>query len=132
MLLDHIGIAVQSIDETRDFYEKGILLKTEAKIEEVAGEKVRVLKIPCGDPTKIELIEAIEEDSAIAKFIAKRGPGLHHLCYESHDIEADVARLRELGYRSLSDEIGNGADGMRVMFFHPKDTFGVLTEIAQH
>lgn len=128
--LDHIGIAVRSIAESRGFYETGLRLPA-ARVEEVAGEKVRVLKLECADPTHIELIEATSPDSAIAKFIEKRGPGLHHLCYATDDIERDVAELVRLGFKPLWDAPRPGADGCTVMFFHPKETHGVLTELSQ-
>lgn len=130
--LDHVGIAVSSIEQARKFYENGLGLPAAPRIEEVAGEKVRVLKLKCADPTHIELIEATSPDSAIAKFIDKRGPGLHHLCYQTQDIVADVARLKSLGFTPLWDAPRPGADGCLVMFFYPKETLGVLTELAQH
>lgn len=132
MKLDHVGIAVTSIEQARKFYETGLGLPAAPRIEEVAGEKVKVLKLECADPTHIELIEATSPDSAIAKFIDKRGPGLHHLCYQTDDILADIQRLKTQGFTPLWDAPRPGADGCMVMFFHPKETFGVLTELSQH
>lgn len=129
--LDHVGIAVTSIEATRKFYEHGLRLPAAPHIEEVAGEKVRVLKLECGQPTHIELIEPTSPDSPIAKYLEKRGPGLHHLCYATDDITRDVAALRALGFTPLWDAPRPGADGCTVMFFHPKETFGVLTELSQ-
>lgn len=129
--LDHVGIAVASIEQSRKFYETGLRLPAAPHIEHVAGEKVRVLKLECGDPTHIELIEAAAPDSAIAKFIEKRGPGLHHLCYQTDDIARDVGLLKDMGFVALWDAPRPGADGCLVMFFHPKETFGVLTELSQ-
>ena len=131
MKLDHVGIAVKSIDEARKFYEEGLELEAAPSVEEVAGEKVKVLKLKCAEPTKIELIEATSPDSTIAKFIEKRGPGLHHLCYQSDDIEADTKRLKDQGFTALWNEPRQGADGCLVIFFHPKETHGVLTELSQ-
>ncbi len=129
--LDHVGIAVESIDASRRFYETGLRLPAAPNIELVAGERVRVLKLECGDPTHIELIEATDPDSSIAKFIAKRGPGLHHLCYATDDIHRDTELLRDMGFQPLWDAPRPGADGCTVMFFHPKETQGVLTELSQ-
>jgi methylmalonyl-CoA epimerase len=131
MQLDHIGIAVKSIAEARDFYEHGLALKPDPQIEEIAGEKVRVLKLILPPGTHIELIEATGPDSTIAKFIEKRGPGLHHLCYAVDDIEAATRRMSEQGFTPIWDEPHEGAGGCRVNFFHPRETHGVLTELSQ-
>jgi len=131
MRLDHIGIAVESIEEARGFYERGLGLAAEPAIEEVAGEKVRVLKLTVPPGTHIELIEATSEDSTIAKFIAKRGPGLHHLCYGVEDIVAATQAMKDKGYEPLWPEARQGAGGCLVNFFHPKQSRGVLTELSQ-
>jgi methylmalonyl-CoA/ethylmalonyl-CoA epimerase len=130
MHLDHIGIAVQSIEAARGFYESGLGLPATPHIELVAGEKVRVLKLDCGG-SHVELIEPTAPDSPIAKFIEKRGPGLHHLCYRTTDVVADMARMKAQGYVPLTDGPRPGADGCLVVFFHPKTTGGVLTELSQ-
>jgi methylmalonyl-CoA/ethylmalonyl-CoA epimerase len=131
MRLDHIGIAVESIADARGFYEQGLGLEAMPHIEEVAGEKVRVLKLEVPPGTHIELIEATSEDSAIAKFIQRRGPGLHHLCYAVDDIEAATVAMRGKGFEPLWPEPRPGADGCLVNFFHPKHSRGVLTELSQ-
>jgi methylmalonyl-CoA epimerase len=131
MKLDHIGIAVKSIAESRDFYEHGLGLKPEPNIEEIAGEKVRVLKLVLPPGTHIELIEATSPDSTIAKFVEKRGPGLHHLCYAVDDIAAATRRMSEQGFTPIWDEPHTGAGGCLVNFFHPRETHGVLTELSQ-
>lgn len=127
--VDHIGIAVRSIDEARVLYE-ALGLHVE-EIEEVPQEKVRVAMIPCGQ-TCIELLEPTGPDSPIAKFLETRGPGIHHLCLKSGDVVEDDAKLREAGFRVLRDAPTPGAGGTRVQFVHPKSTGGVLLEIAQH
>lgn len=127
--IDHIGIAVRSIDEARGLYE-ALGLEVE-EIEEVPREKVRVAMIPCGQ-ARIELLEPTAPDSPIAKFLDDRGPGIHHLCLKSGDVVADDAKLREAGFRVLRDEPTAGAGGTRVQFVHPKSTGGVLLEIAEH
>jgi methylmalonyl-CoA/ethylmalonyl-CoA epimerase len=131
MRLDHIGIAVRSIAEARGFYEGGLGLQSEPEIEEVAGEKVRVLKLTVPPGTHIELLEATSPESAIAKFIDKRGPGIHHLCYAVDDIATETARMEAAGYAPLWDAPRLGAGGCLVNFFHPKQTHGVLTELSQ-
>lgn len=131
MDLDHIGIAVKSIAEARGFYESGLGLQAEPDIEEVAGEKVRVLKLTVPPGTHIELIEATSPDSTIAKFIEKRGAGLHHLCYGVDDIVAASQKLKALGFTPIWPEARPGAGGCLVNFFHPRETHGVLTELSQ-
>ena len=124
----HVGIAVRSIAEARGLYE-ALGLHVEA-IEEVAHEGVRVALIPCGE-SHIELLEPLSDDSPIAKFLEKRGPGLHHLCLASGDVRADDARLREGGYQVLRPEPTRGAGGCWVQFVHPKSAGGVLVELSE-
>ena len=131
MDLDHIGIAVKSIAEARGFYESGLGLEPEPQIEEVAGEKVRVLKLTVPPGTHIELIEPTSPDSTIAKYIEKRGPGLHHLCYGVDNIEEATKRMVEKGYTPIWETPHEGAGGCLVNFFHPRETHGVLTELSQ-
>ena len=131
MKLDHIGIAVKSIAEARGFYEQGLGLESEPEIEEVAGEKVLVLKLVLPPGAHIELLEPTSPDSAIGRFIEKRGPGMHHLCYAVEDIEAATKRMIEKGFEPLWPEPHDGAGGCRVNFFHPKQSHGVLTELSQ-
>jgi methylmalonyl-CoA/ethylmalonyl-CoA epimerase len=127
--IDHVGIAVRSIAEARGFYE-ALGLHVEA-IEEVPHEGVRVALIPCG-PSRIELLEPTTDDSPIAKFLEKRGPGIHHLCLASGDVRADDARLRASGFQVLRPEPTRGAGGCWVQFVHPKSTGGVLLELSEH
>lgn len=126
--IDHVGIAVRSIAEARGLYES-MGLHVEA-IEEVPHEGVRVALIPCGE-SRIELLEPMSEDSPIAKFLEKKGPGIHHLCLGSDDVRGDDARLREAGYQVLRPEPTRGAGGCWVQFVHPKSTGGVLLEISE-
>jgi methylmalonyl-CoA/ethylmalonyl-CoA epimerase len=126
--IDHVGIAVRSIDEARGLYE-AMGLHVEA-IEEVPHEGVRVALIPCGE-SRIELLEPTTEDSPIAKFLEKKGPGIHHLCLGSSDVRSDDARLREGGYQVLRPEPTRGAGGCWVQFVHPKSTGGVLLELSE-
>jgi methylmalonyl-CoA epimerase len=126
--IDHIGIAVRSIAEARGFYE-ALGLRIE-RIEEVPREMVRVAMIPCG-ASKIELLEATSPDSPIAKFLEKRGPGIHHICFASTDVAADDAALRAAGVELLRETPTPGAGGTLVQFVHPKGAGGVLVELAE-
>ena len=126
--IDHIGVAVHSIDEAKGFYEAlGLHIE---EIEEVASEGVRVAMIPCGE-SRIELLEPTREDSPIAGFLEKRGPGIHHLCLGTDDVDADDQKLRDHGARVLRPEPTIGAGGCRVQFVHPKSAGGVLLELSQ-
>ncbi len=124
----HVGIAVRSIDEARRLYET--LGMTVEAVEEVPHEKVRVALIACGE-SRIELLEATGPDSPIAKFVEKRGPGIHHLCLASDDVRGDDDRLRAAGYELLRAEPTRGAGGCWVQFVHPKSAAGVLVELSQ-
>lgn len=126
--VDHIGIAVKSIEESRRLYEAMGLEVTE--IEEVPQEKVRVAMIPCGQ-TRIELLEPTAEDSPIAGFLAKRGPGIHHVCLRTDDVQAADENLRERGVTLIKEAPSPGAGGSLVQFLHPKSAGGVLLEIAE-
>ena len=124
----HIGIAVRSIEEARRFWE-ALGLRVD-HIEEVPHEGVRVAMIPCGG-SRIELLEPTREDSPIAGFLAKRGPGIHHLCLASDDVAGDDSRLRAAGVELLRAAPTAGAGGSRVQFVHPKSAGGVLVELAE-
>jgi methylmalonyl-CoA/ethylmalonyl-CoA epimerase len=126
--LAHVGIAVRSIAEARRFYE-ALGLRVEA-IEEVPQEGVRVAMIACGD-THLELLEPTAESSPIARFLERRGPGVHHLCLRSDAIAADDAALRAAGVELLRPEPTRGAGGCWVQFVHPRSTGGVLVELSQ-
>lgn len=127
--IDHIGIAVKSIDETIPFYRDNLGMELKG-IEEVAEQKVRVAMLCIGE-SKIELLEPTSEDSPVAKYMEKNGPGIHHLAYEVTDIESGIARLIREGARMIDETPRNGAHGTRIAFVHPKSSFGVLTEICQ-
>ena len=126
--IDHIGIAVVSIAAARAFYEAmGLIVEA---IEEVPQEGVRVAMIACGE-SKIELPEAISPDSPIARFLERRGPGIHHLCFASDDLHHDDLMLRDAGVELLRPEPTPGAGGCWVQFVHPKSAGGVLVELSQ-
>ncbi|MBL4677743.1 MAG: methylmalonyl-CoA epimerase [Mucilaginibacter sp.] len=127
--IEHIGIAVSSIESSGNIYQK--LLNTEVyKIEEVASEGVKTAFLQSG-PNIIELLEATNPDSPIAKFIAKRGEGIHHIAFDVTDIRVEMERLKAEGFILLNDEPKRGADNKLVCFVHPKSTNGVLVELCQ-
>lgn len=129
MKIEHIGIAVQSLDTAEKLYT--ILLNTPPyKREAVESESVITSFFQAGD-TKIELLEATDETSAIARHIARRGEGMHHIAIEVADIHKEMARLRAEGVRLLNEFPKKGADNKLICFLHPKDCGGVLVEICQ-
>lgn len=128
--LDHIAIAVPDLDAAiRRFAEDlGIPL---AGREDVPTEQTATAFFPI-EGTRIELVHPLDGQGPIAGFLEKRGPGLHHVCFESDDLEDDIARLRAKGYQFLSEGPKPGAHGSRVIFIHPRSCGGVLMELAQH
>src|SRR2546430_12586801 len=125
--IDHLGIAVKSLDAAKRLYEKiGLQVSAEETVE---GEQVLVAMLPTGN-SRLELLEATSENSAIAKFIAKRGEGLHHVCLRVPDLAVAVERLKKDGVRLVSDEIKTGAGGHRYVFVHPSSAGGVLLELV--
>jgi methylmalonyl-CoA/ethylmalonyl-CoA epimerase len=127
--INHIGIAVKSLEESIPFYRDQLSMPF-AGIEEVAEQKVRVAMLQVGE-SKIELLEPTSDDSPVARFIEKYGPGIHHLAYEVNDIEAAIARLMAEGARMIDEKPRAGAHGTRIAFVHPKSSNGVLTELCQ-
>jgi methylmalonyl-CoA epimerase len=126
--IDHLGIAVKSLNAAKAIYETlGLTVSPEETVEH---EQVRVVMVPVGE-TRLELLEATSEDSVIAKFIAKRGEGLHHVCLKVSDLPASVERLKRDGVRLVSEEIKTGAGGHRYVFIHPASTGGVLLELVE-
>jgi methylmalonyl-CoA/ethylmalonyl-CoA epimerase len=127
--VEHIGIAVRSLKESNRIFAK--LLGTDHyKTESVASEGVTTSFFKVGE-TKIELLEAASADSPVAKFIEKRGEGIHHIAFEVKNIEAEIARLKNEGFVIINEEPKNGADNKRVVFLHPKSTNGVLVELCE-
>jgi len=127
--INHIGIAVKSLDDSIPFYrdQLGMLF---LGMEEVAEQRVKVAMLQVGD-SKIELLEPTSEDSPVAKFIDKNGPGIHHLAYEVEDIEAAIGKLLADGTRMIDETPRSGAHGTRIAFVHPRSSSGVLTELCQ-
>ena len=126
--IDHLGIAVKSLAAAKGIYEKlGLHVSPEETVEH---EKVRLVMVPVGE-SRLELLEPTSEDSTIAKFIAKRGEGLHHVCLRVPDLAAAVARLKQDGVRLVSEDIKTGAGGHRYIFVHPASAGGVLLELVE-
>jgi methylmalonyl-CoA epimerase len=126
--IDHLGVAVKSLAAARAFYENlGLAVVGEETVE---GEQVRLAMVPVGE-SRIELLEATSPDSAIARFIAKRGEGLHHIALRVNDLAATVERLKQSGTRLISEDIKVGAGGHLYVFVHPSSTGGVLLELCE-
>jgi methylmalonyl-CoA/ethylmalonyl-CoA epimerase len=127
--IEHIGIAVKDMHAAKNIYE--LLLNTSVyKTEEVPSEGVNTAFLQSG-PNKIELLEATTPDSPIAKFLEKKGEGIHHIAFDVADIKAEMARLKAGGFVLLNDEPKRGADNKLVCFVHPKSANGVLVELCQ-
>ena len=130
MKIDHIGIATNGIDDAARFYLESLGLQIE-RVEEVASQKVRVAMLPLGE-SRVELLEPTSDDSPISKFLAKRGPGIHHIAVRVPDIRASLAELKEKGARLIDEQPRTGAGGCLVAFIHPSSTGGVLLELVEH
>ena len=126
--IDHVGVAVPSIDDALEIYEA--LGLAEAKREVVPGQKVTVAFLPVGE-SRVELLEPTSPDSPVAKFLEKRGGGIHHLCFAVEDLEAALADLTQKGFRLIHSYPVPGADGKRVAFLHPEAGGGVLIELSE-
>lgn len=127
--IEHIGIAVKDIDSANSIYSK-LLNRPAYKSEVVESEGVTTLFFQVGE-SKIELLAANNAESAIAKFIDKKGEGIHHIAFAVEDMDAEVKRLVEEGFEPISSAPKKGADNKLVFFFHPKSTNGVLIELCQ-
>ena len=128
-IIDHIGIAVNSIDEAMKFWEGALGVKCHG-VEEVAEQKVKTAFLPIDD-SEIELLEGTSEDSPVSKFIAKNGQGIQHIAIRVADIEAALGALKEKGVRLIDEKPRIGAGGAKIAFLHPKATGGVLLELCQ-
>jgi methylmalonyl-CoA/ethylmalonyl-CoA epimerase len=133
--IDHIGIAVANLDQALTFYRDALGFEIEAP-EDVASQKVRAHFIPLGNPAEqtgasLELLEATDPSSPIAKYLEKRGPGLHHITLRVDDIAAALARLKAHGVRLIDEAPRPGAGGSLVAFIHPSSTHGVLVELTE-
>lgn len=127
--IEHIGIAVKNLEVSNAIYEK-LFGNPPYKQEEVESEGVKTSFFKAG-PNKIELLEATKEDSAIAKFIEKKGEGIHHIAFDVEDIYLEIERLKKEGFVIINENPKKGADNKWVAFLHPKHTSGVLIELCQ-
>ena len=127
--IEHIGIAVKSLETSNELFSK-LFDKQPYKVEEVESEGVNTSFFQLGE-SKIELLEATKEESAIAKFIAKKGEGIHHIAYAVEDIYSEMERLKKEGFILLNETPKQGADNKLVCFLHPKSSNGVLVELCQ-
>jgi methylmalonyl-CoA/ethylmalonyl-CoA epimerase len=130
MKLDHIGIAVKDLEESMKFYGEVLGMKV-SEPEELKDRKLKICFVSIGD-ANVELLFPTEADSPVGKFIEKKGPGIHHLCYQVDDINQELAKLKEAGVKMIDQEAKPGAHNTMVAFIHPKSSGGVLTELAQH
>jgi methylmalonyl-CoA/ethylmalonyl-CoA epimerase len=130
MKIDHIGIATRGIQDAMTFYRDALGLEV-SEPEEVAAQKDRVAMLPIGE-SRIELLEGTSADSPIARFLEKRGPGIHHIAVRVDDIRAALANLKQKGARLIDEEPRTGAGGCLVAFVHPSSTGGVLLELVEN
>ena len=130
MKIDHIGIATEHLEDGLAIWRDALGL-TVQETEEVAEQRVRVAMLPIGD-TRVELLEPTTPDSVVGKFLAKRGPGIHHIAVKVEDINASLAELKSKGARLIDEKPRIGAGGCLVAFVHPTSTHGVLLELVQH
>lgn len=127
--IEHVGIAVKSLDDAIPYYEKILGLKCYS-IEEVSDQKVKTAFFKLGE-TKIELLESTDPEGPIGKFIEKRGEGVHHIAFAVKNLNEQLKEVEEKGIRLIDKESRKGADGLDIAFLHPKSTFGVLTELCE-
>ena len=127
--INHIGIAVNSLDEAIPFYRDTLAMAFKG-VEEVTEQQVKVAFLEVGE-SKIELLEPTSTDSPLAKFLEKNGPGMHHIAYQVENIEAALAELEKNGARLIDKIPRRGAHGALIAFVHPKSSYGVLTELCQ-
>jgi methylmalonyl-CoA/ethylmalonyl-CoA epimerase len=129
IIIQHLGVAVESIEEALAFWRDALGLELK-EVEVVDDQGVRVAMLPIGE-SRIELLEATSPETPVGKFLAKRGPGIHHLCVEVNDINAKLDELKARGFRLIDERPRIGAGGALVAFVHPSSTGGVLIELTQ-
>ena len=127
--INHIAVAVNDIDSSLSFWQDALGLEL-AELRDVPVEAAQIAFLPVGS-TEVELVRPTTDDSGLAKYLAKRGEGLHHLCIETDDIEAMMAQLKRKGIQLINESPRTGADGKKYAFIHPKSTGGVLVELYQ-
>ena len=127
--INHVAVAVSDLEGSLSFWRDALGLEM-TELRDVPAEAARIAFLPVGD-SEIELVRPTSEDSGLAKYLAKRGPGMHHVCLEVDDIDAMLLRLKEKNVRLINDAPKTGADGKRYLFIHPESTGGVLVELYQ-
>ena len=127
--LNHVAVAVNDLDAAVKLFRDVLGLQV-SEPEDVVEQKVRTVMVPLGD-TRVELVWPTSEDSPIAKYLSKKGPGLHHLCYEVDDVAATIAAMQDAGLKMIDEQPRDGVHGTRIAFAHPKSAGGVLTEFAE-
>jgi len=127
--INHIAILVEEIDEALHFWRDALGLKV-TRVEEVPGQDAVVAFLPVGD-MEIELVKSTSDESGVARYLKKRGPGIHHICFEVDDIEASLESLKASGVRLINNEPIMGTNGKRIAFVHPESTHGVLVELYE-
>jgi len=127
--IEHIGIAVNNLNEAIKFYEDIFGLKCYA-VEEVADQKVKTAFFQVGQ-TKIELLESTDPEGPIGKYIEKRGEGIHHIAFAAKELQSSLDELKEKGVKLIDEKARKGAEGLNIVFIHPKETYGVLTELCE-
>lgn len=127
--IEHIGIAVKNLNEAIKFYEDIFGLKCYA-VEEVADQKVKTAFFQVGQ-TKIELLESTDPEGPIGKYIEKRGEGIHHIAFAAKELQSSLDELKEKGIKLIDEKARKGAEGLNIAFIHPKETYGVLTELCE-
>jgi methylmalonyl-CoA/ethylmalonyl-CoA epimerase len=128
--IDHVAIVVNDIDAALGFWRDGLGLDV-THVEDVPDQESVVAFLPTGD-SEVELVKPSTSESGVARFLARRGPGMHHICFEVDDLEAYLQRLREAGIRLIHEEPVIGTAGKRIAFIHPESTHGVLVELYEH
>lgn len=127
--IDHIGVAVENIEKALEFYSNKLFIDC-TNIEYIESQMVRVAFLPLGE-SEIELLEATDDDSAIKKFINKRGQGIHHIAFRVDSIEKEINKLKNLGIVFINENPSYGAGGAKIAFLHPKSTGGILVELCE-
>jgi methylmalonyl-CoA/ethylmalonyl-CoA epimerase len=127
--IDHIAIVVEDLDQALGFWRDALGLDL-SRVEEVGDQESTVAFLPTG-PSQIELVKPTSQDSGIARYLKKRGPGLHHICLEVDDIQASLDKLKERGVRLINEQPMTGSDGTKYAFIHPESASGVLVELYQ-
>ncbi|MEX1247871.1 MAG: methylmalonyl-CoA epimerase [Anaerolineales bacterium] len=127
--IDHIALVVEDIDKSLEFWQGALGMKV-SHMEHVPGEKSVVAFLPAKE-SEVELVQPTIEDSGVRRFLEKRGPGLHHICFEVYDIEAAMAHLKSQGVRLINEKPEIGTGGKKIAFIHPESTHGVLVELYE-